>query len=99
MAADGEYKGPLGSQMNTQHPVAKRMMKALIAAYPESVAFEEAEELEILLATSFAGLTDLRTTPLPVVKAVSRRPVASPLARYPGASRGLPLGDRHSSST
>jgi SAM-dependent methyltransferase len=90
MVADGEFKGPLDSGMRTQHPVALRMMKALIAAWPCSLRFKKPEELQILLATSLAGLTELRTAPLPVANKVSERPVASPLARYQ-AARGGPL--------
>jgi SAM-dependent methyltransferase len=88
--AGGEYRGPFGSQMRTQHPVAKRVMQKLIRAWPCGVRFSRREELEVLLATTLAGLTDLRTTPLPVTNRVSARPVASPLVRYQ-ASRGLPL--------
>jgi SAM-dependent methyltransferase len=90
MVADGEFKGPLDSGMKTQHPVAKRLMPELIEAWPQAVRVTDTEELPILLATTLGGLTELRTTPLPVANRVSGRPLASPLARYQ-ARLGRPL--------
>jgi SAM-dependent methyltransferase len=89
-----EFRGPLDSGMKTGHPVAKALLMALIESAPQALSFEELvsraggvreDVAQILLATSMAGLTDLRTTRLPLVTEVSERPVASPLARYQAA--------------
>ena len=104
----GEFKGPLDSGMKTDHPIAKALLAALIDESPQALSFEElmkrggaqdtrAEAAQILLATSLAGLTDLRTSRLPLVNTVSRRPVASPLARYQ-ALKGGPLTSLHHST-
>jgi 2-polyprenyl-3-methyl-5-hydroxy-6-metoxy-1,4-benzoquinol methylase len=96
-----EFKGPLASAMKTAHPIAKTLLVNLIQEAPQALSFDEllsrvggnnerTGASEILLATSLAGLTDLRTSRLPLVNTVSRRPVASPLARYQ-ALQGAPL--------
>ena len=109
--ADGveeEFKGPLDSGMKTAHPVAKALLAALIDESPQALSLDElvsridapdarTEAGQILLATSLAGLTDLRTAKLPLVTTVSRRPVASPLARYQ-ALQGGPLTTLHHST-
>ena len=94
-----EFKGPLDSGMKTAHPIAKAMLAALIDASPQALSFDDlvtkaggsefrGQVAQILLATSLGGLTELRTTRLPLVTTVSRRPIASPLARYQAAKGG-----------
>jgi len=100
-----EFQGPLNSGMKTAHPIAKALLAALIDESPQALSFDEllsradaedcrTEAAQILLATSLAGLTELRTARLPLVTTVSRRPVASPLARYQ-ALQGGPLTTLH----
>jgi methyltransferase-like protein len=90
---EAEFKGPFNSAMKTAHPIAKALLVALIQESPQALSFDELlvrtgsnevrdQAAQILLATSLAGLTELRTTSLPLVNTVSMRPVASPLARH-----------------
>ena len=74
-------------------------MRELIDAAPQALSFDELvrgsrgrreEVAQILLATTAAGVTELRTMPLRLTANVSEHPVASPLARWQ-ASRGLDL--------
>ena len=100
-----EFKGPLNSGMKTAHPIAKALLAALIDESPQALSFDDllssagagdcrAEAAQIILATSLAGLTELRTARLPLVTTVNRCPVASPLARYQ-ALKGGPLTTLH----
>ncbi len=98
---EAEFKGPLNSAMKTAHPIAKALLAALIRESPQALSFDEllgrvggkkyrVHATQILLATSLAGVTELRTGRYPLVNTVSKCPVASPLARYQ-ASQKSPL--------
>ncbi len=93
--SEDEFKGPLNAGMKTAHPVAKAMLNALIAASPQAIRMGELKpDLQILLATSMTGLTDLQTAPWPLTVRPGARPEASRLARYQ-LSRGLPVTTLH----
>lgn len=96
--SENEFKGPYNSGMKTDHPQARAMLEALIDAAPQAIRVAELKpDLQILLATTMTGLTDLHTAPRPLTTRPGPRPKVSALARYQLA-QGQPLATLHHAS-
>ncbi|HTP34824.1 MAG TPA: class I SAM-dependent methyltransferase [Candidatus Acidoferrales bacterium] len=85
------YESNYGTSLRTDHPLTRRILDALIQAYPSRMDLNEvlrlsggADEsivLEILLGSFTGGAVDIHSIPAPCAGSAGERPLASPLAR------------------